>query len=103
MFQYLGLIDRHAQLAQSCKLAFKKFKGILAAKARLPALPGYSRGMVGLMVSPAAVVEACGEGQMGSSLNCKNAIKRSKSVQALELALFSVWHCFMTAKNYVHL
>ena len=44
MFRHLGLIDRHAQLAQSCKLAFKKFKGILAAKARLAALPGILAG-----------------------------------------------------------
>ena len=101
MFRHLGLIDRHAQLAQSCKLAFKKFKGILAAKARLAALPGYSRAMVGLMGSPAAVVEAGREGQTGNSLNCKNAIKRTKSVQALELALFSVWHCFLTPQNYM--
>ena len=105
MFRYLGLIDRQAQLPQSCKLAFKKFKGILVAKARLAALSGYSRPMalVGLMGSPAAAVEAGGVVQTGNTFNCKNAIKRTKSVQALELALPSVWHCFLIAKNYVHL
>ena len=62
MFRYLGLTDRQAQLAQSCKLAFKKFKGILAAKARLAALARYSLPMalVGLIGHPAAVVEADG-------------------------------------------
>ena len=105
MLQYLGLIDRQAQLPQSCKLAFKKFKGILVAKARLAALSGYSRPMAlfGLMGSPAAVVEAGGVVQTGNTFNCKNAIKRTKSVQALESALFYVWHCFLTPKNSVHL